>query len=161
MNEVERALRQLVDKLNEIHRHPQFMAMWFDAHRGGRYAGPGYGPELDAAVAALASSAHEENSIVERNRLHELEALRCIYEAACQIVQFDGVDKAITSEAIDELFSGVERVKRIDARRRGDFPPLPFPSDAQILAVRDEHLPSQGEPFDCLAFARAVLAIRR
>lgn len=30
-------------------------------------------------------------------------------------------------------------------------------TDAEILAIRDEHLPSQGEAFDCLAFARALL----
>lgn len=30
-------------------------------------------------------------------------------------------------------------------------------TDAQIAEIRDEHLPSQGEPFDCIAFARAVL----
>jgi hypothetical protein len=34
----------------------------------------------------------------------------------------------------------------------------PVPTDEQIIAIRDEHLPSQGEAFDCLAFARAVLA---
>jgi len=40
-------------------------------------------------------------------------------------------------------------------------PPAPQPvelSDAEIIAIRDEHLPAQGEPFDCIAFARAVLA---
>lgn len=31
-------------------------------------------------------------------------------------------------------------------------------SDEAIIAIRDEHLPAQGEPFDCMAFARAVLA---
>jgi hypothetical protein len=30
-------------------------------------------------------------------------------------------------------------------------------TDAEIIAIRDEHLPSQGEPFDCLAFGRAVV----
>lgn len=30
-------------------------------------------------------------------------------------------------------------------------------TDSEIIAIRDAHLPSQGEPFDCLAFARAVL----
>lgn len=34
-------------------------------------------------------------------------------------------------------------------------------TDGQISAIRDEHLPSQGEPFDTLAFARAVLAASR
>lgn len=34
-------------------------------------------------------------------------------------------------------------------------------TDAEIIAIRDEHLPSQGEPFDCLAFARSVLAACR
>lgn len=34
-------------------------------------------------------------------------------------------------------------------------PPL---TDDQIVEIRDEHLPSQGERFDCIAFARAVLA---
>ena len=29
-------------------------------------------------------------------------------------------------------------------------------SDDDILAIRDEHLPSQGEAFDTLAFGRAV-----
>ena len=29
-------------------------------------------------------------------------------------------------------------------------------TDEQILAIRDEHLPSQGEAFDTLAFGRAV-----
>lgn len=33
-------------------------------------------------------------------------------------------------------------------------------SDAEIVAIRDEHLPSQGEPFDCIAFARAILRSR-
>ncbi len=31
-------------------------------------------------------------------------------------------------------------------------------TDAEIIAIRDEHLPSQGEPFDCLAFGRAIVA---
>lgn len=31
-------------------------------------------------------------------------------------------------------------------------------SDSEIIAIRDELLPSQGEPFDCIAFARAILA---
>ena len=30
-------------------------------------------------------------------------------------------------------------------------------TDEQIVAIRDEHLPSQGDAFDCIAFARAVL----
>lgn len=30
-------------------------------------------------------------------------------------------------------------------------------TDEQIIAMRDEHLPAQGEGFDCIAFARAVL----
>ena len=30
-------------------------------------------------------------------------------------------------------------------------------TDAEIIEIRDEHLPSQGEQFDCLAFARAVI----
>lgn len=34
-------------------------------------------------------------------------------------------------------------------------------TDAEIMAIRDEHLPSQGEPFDCLAFARAILQYGR
>lgn len=34
-------------------------------------------------------------------------------------------------------------------------------TDEQITAIRDEHLPSQGEPFDCIAFARSVLAVQR
>ena len=35
----------------------------------------------------------------------------------------------------------------------GELPPLP---DGRIVEIRDEHLPSQGETFDCIAFARAV-----
>jgi len=31
-------------------------------------------------------------------------------------------------------------------------------TDAEIVAIRDDHLPSQGEPFECVEFARAVLA---
>lgn len=31
-------------------------------------------------------------------------------------------------------------------------------SDEQLVAIRDEHLPNQGEPFDCIAFARAIQA---
>lgn len=31
-------------------------------------------------------------------------------------------------------------------------------SDAEIVAIRDELLPSQGEAFDCIAFARAIEA---
>ena len=31
-------------------------------------------------------------------------------------------------------------------------------SDDDIVAIRDEHLPSQGEAFDTLAFGRAVAA---
>lgn len=30
-------------------------------------------------------------------------------------------------------------------------------TDEQIIAIRDEHLPAQGEGFDCIAFARAIL----
>lgn len=33
-------------------------------------------------------------------------------------------------------------------------------TDSEIIAIRDQHLPSQGEPFDCLAFARAILRER-
>jgi hypothetical protein len=29
-------------------------------------------------------------------------------------------------------------------------------TDEQIVEIRDEHLPSQGEPFDCIAFARSI-----
>lgn len=29
-------------------------------------------------------------------------------------------------------------------------------SDEEIIAIRDSLLPSQGEQFDCLAFARAI-----
>ena len=29
-------------------------------------------------------------------------------------------------------------------------------TDAEIVEIRDDHLPSQGEPFDCIAFARAI-----
>lgn len=31
-------------------------------------------------------------------------------------------------------------------------------SGAEIVEVRDEHLPNQGDRFDCIAFARAVIA---
>jgi hypothetical protein len=31
-------------------------------------------------------------------------------------------------------------------------------TDAEIIAIRDELLPSQGERFDCIAFARAIEA---
>jgi hypothetical protein len=34
-------------------------------------------------------------------------------------------------------------------------------SDEQIVEIRDEHLPNQGERFDCIAFARAVIAADR
>ena len=34
-------------------------------------------------------------------------------------------------------------------------------SDEEIVAIRDEHLPNQGERFDCLAFARAAIAADR
>ena len=30
-------------------------------------------------------------------------------------------------------------------------------NDEDLIAIRDSHLPSQGEQFDCLAFARSVL----
>ena len=30
-------------------------------------------------------------------------------------------------------------------------------TDEQIVEIRDEHLPSQGDSFDCIAFARAVI----
>ena len=30
-------------------------------------------------------------------------------------------------------------------------------TDEDLIAIRDNHLPNQGEPFDCLAFARGVL----
>lgn len=29
-------------------------------------------------------------------------------------------------------------------------------TEAEIVAIRDEHLPSQGDTFDCIAFARAI-----
>lgn len=32
-------------------------------------------------------------------------------------------------------------------------------TDEQIIAIRDQHLPSQGEAFNCIAFARAVEAV--
>jgi hypothetical protein len=40
-------------------------------------------------------------------------------------------------------------------------PPTPQPAaqpltEARIIDIRDEHLPSQGESFDCLAYARAI-----
>jgi hypothetical protein len=31
-------------------------------------------------------------------------------------------------------------------------------NDEEIIAIRDECLPSQGEQFDCIAFARKILA---
>lgn len=34
-------------------------------------------------------------------------------------------------------------------------------TDDEIVAIRDKHLGSQGEEFDCIAFARAVLAAQR
>jgi hypothetical protein len=34
-------------------------------------------------------------------------------------------------------------------------------TDAEIVAIRDEHLPSQGEPFDCIAFALDIIAAER
>jgi hypothetical protein len=34
-------------------------------------------------------------------------------------------------------------------------------TDAEILQIRDRHMPSQGEPFDMLAFGRAVAAMER
>lgn len=30
-------------------------------------------------------------------------------------------------------------------------------TDEKIIAIRDDHLPNQGEPFDILAFSRALL----
>ena len=42
-----------------------------------------------------------------------------------------------------------------DDTKRREFEAL---TDEQIVAIRDEHLPNQGESFDCIAFARAVLA---
>lgn len=30
-------------------------------------------------------------------------------------------------------------------------------TDEEIIEIRDSHLPSQGEPFDCLAFGHAIL----
>jgi len=30
-------------------------------------------------------------------------------------------------------------------------------TDAEIVAIRDKHLPSQGNEFDCIAFARDIL----
>ena len=42
---------------------------------------------------------------------------------------------------------------------RSTPPPQPVElSDAGIIAIRDEHLPAQGEPFDFIAFARTVMA---
>jgi hypothetical protein len=35
---------------------------------------------------------------------------------------------------------------------------VPTLTDEQIVAIRDECLPNQGERFDCIAFARAILA---
>ncbi len=34
-------------------------------------------------------------------------------------------------------------------------------TDAEILEIRDRYLPSQGQPFDMLAFGRAVSAMER
>ena len=31
-------------------------------------------------------------------------------------------------------------------------------SNERIVEIRDDHLPSQGDPFDCIAFARAIEA---
>lgn len=31
-------------------------------------------------------------------------------------------------------------------------------SESRIIEIRDEHLPSQGDTFDCIAFARAIEA---
>jgi hypothetical protein len=39
-------------------------------------------------------------------------------------------------------------------RHSGLLPPI---SDERIVEIRDAMLPSQGEPFDCIAFARAIL----
>jgi hypothetical protein len=53
---IHEALRQLVAKLEQIHEHPRFKAVWECAHfRLGAYDGPTYTEELAAANAALRS----------------------------------------------------------------------------------------------------------
>lgn len=44
---------------------------------------------------------------------------------------------------------------------RGVFSDVPGLTDEQIVAIRDTLLPSQGDSFDAVAFARAVLVAAR
>lgn len=70
-------------------------------------------------------------------------------------------------EAIDNLNGSVtvtaECMERFAAALASPRPAEPAGeiarlSDAQIVEIRDEHLPNQGDSFDCIAFAHAILA---
>ena len=62
-------------------------------------------------------------------------------------------DANLIRAGFDVGVSAAQPAPRAEPAAVGELPPLP---DGRIVEIRDEHLPSQGETFDCIAFARAV-----
>jgi hypothetical protein len=61
MNEIEKALRALVDRLDEIVADPAFKSVWvINQIHAGPYRGPNWVDALDRARAALASIERRE-----------------------------------------------------------------------------------------------------
>ena len=59
----EEAFRVFVDKLETVHQHPRYMAMWEVAQlHVGQYDGPNYIDELNAAREALATTGSTDAS---------------------------------------------------------------------------------------------------
>ena len=52
--------------------------------------------------------------LVRKEVVPEEEALRTVYESARRVLRFNGVDKAKTVEAVDELEDAIEVVKLFD-----------------------------------------------
>lgn len=86
--------------------------------------------------------------------------MRAIDEAL--VVSFVGVaDPSDTFEqATKKLTELIEWHVKIatDPAVNGGYKLVPELTDEQIVEIRDDHLPSQGDSFDCIAFARAILA---
>lgn len=68
------------------------------------------------------------------------------------------VPRNATHYDADDLAAARKRGAIIAEQLAAPRPAVPQLTDEQIVEIRDDHLPSQGDSFDCIAFARAILA---
>lgn len=107
-------------------------------------------PPTEPAPQAEPAAAAPRGQIADWMPLHEAMRLARVWT--------DGIDldnsaqwKAAIKVLADEV--AARPAPQAEPAAVGELPPLP---DGRIVEIRDEHLPSQGETFDCIAFARAV-----